>query len=151
MSTDVGQGAERAAGEPKLPHRNQRSCTRKSRRRAERGEGKLKALIVTAVIVFGIYAAFKLVPPYVAEYQLADKMQDTARFAQVSNYTADQIRDQIYKTVEDLDIPVTKDQIKVVAGRPVTRISIDYTVPVNLLFFQTTLHFSPSAENHSLL
>ena len=140
----------RAAGEPKLRRRNQRSFTGKSRRRAERGEGKLKALIVTALIVFGIYAAFKLVPPYVAEYQLADKMQDTARFAQVSNYTADQIRDQIYKTVEDLDIPVTRDQIKVVAGRPVTRISIDYTVPVNLLFFQTTLHFSPSAENHAL-
>jgi len=121
------------------------------RRRRERGGGKLKALVVTAVIVFGIYAAFKLVPPYVAEYQLNDKMQETARFAQVSGYSEDQIRDLIFKTVEDLDIPVTKDQIKVVAGRPVTKISIDYTVPVNLLFFQTTLHFSPSAENHSLI
>ena len=116
----------------------------------QRGEGRLKALVVTALIVFGIYAAFKLVPPYVAEYQLNDKMQETARFAQVSGYSEDQIRDLIFKTAEDLDIPVTKDQIKVVAGRPVTRISIDYTVPVNLLFFQTTLHFSPSAENHSL-
>lgn len=117
----------------------------------QRGEGKLKALIVTALIVFGIYAAFKLVPPYLAEYQLADKMQETARYAQVSNYSEDQIREEVFKTVEDLDIPVTKDQIKVVAGRPVTRISIDYTVPVNLLFFQTTLHFTPSAENHSLI
>ena len=106
--------------------------------------------MVTALIVFGIYAAFKLVPPYVAEYQLNDKMQETARFAQVSGYSEDQIRDVIFKTAEDLDIPVTKDQIKVVAGRPVTKISIDYTVPVNLLFFETTLHFSPSAENHSL-
>lgn len=122
-----------------------------AKRSGQRGEGKLKALLVTALIVFGIYAAFKLVPPYVAEYQLNDKMQETARFAQVSGYSEDQIRDLIFKTVEDLDIPVTKDQIKVVAGRPVTKISIDYTVPINLLFFQTTLHFSPSAENHSLL
>ena len=120
------------------------------RKRRQRGEGKLKALVVTALIVFGIYAAVKLVPPYVAEYQLNDKMQETARFAQVSGYSEDQIRDVIFKTAEDLDIPVTKDQIKVVAGRPVTKISIDYTVPVNLLFFETTLHFSPSAENHSL-
>ena len=122
----------------------------KSRLRGQRGEGKLKALVVTALIVFAIYAAFKLVPPYLAEYQLADKMQETARYAQVSNYSEQQIRDEIFKTAEDLDIPVTKDQIKVVAGRPVTRISIDYSVPVNLLFFQTTLHFTPSAENHSL-
>lgn len=122
----------------------------KSRLRGQWGEGKLKALVVTALIVFAIYAAFKLVPPYLAEYQLADKMQETARYAQVSNYSEQQIRDEIFKTAEDLDIPVTKDQIKVVAGRPVTRISIDYSVPVNLLFFQTTLHFTPSAENHSL-
>ena len=122
----------------------------KSRLHGQRGEGKLKALVVTAAIVFVIYAAFKLVPPYLAEYQLADKMQETARYAQVSNYSEQQIRDEIFKTAEDLDIPVTKDQIKVVAGRPVTRISIDYSVPVNLLFFQTTLHFTPSAENHSL-
>lgn len=123
----------------------------KSRLHGQRGEGKLKALVVTAAIVFVIYAAFKLVPPYLAEYQLADKMQETARYAQVSNYSEQQIRDEIFKTAEDLDIPVTKDQIKVVAGRPVTRISIDYSVPINLLFFQTTLHFTPSAENHSLI
>lgn len=134
-----------------MQRRNRRPFIVKSRLHGQRGEGKLKALVVTAAIVFVIYAAFKLVPPYLAEYQLADKMQETARYAQVSNYSEQQIRDEIFKTAEDLDIPVTKDQIKVVAGRPVTRISIDYSVPINLLFFQTTLHFTPSAENHSLI
>ncbi len=143
-------GAEAIGGSGPVAYEKNRFDKQARNRRGERGAGRFKALLVTAIIAFGIYAAVKLVPPYVAEYQLADKMQETARFATVSNYTEDQIREQIYKTVEELDIPVTKDQIKITAGRPVVKISVDYTVPVNLLIFQTTLHFTPSAENHSL-
>lgn len=120
------------------------------RRRRERGQGKLKALIVTAVLAFLVYAAFKLVPPYLAQYQLSDKMDETARFATVNGYSEGQIRDQVYRTIQDLEIPATKDDIKVVATKSVVKISVDYTVPVNLLFFRQDLHFTPTAENRSI-
>lgn len=120
------------------------------RRRGERGQGKLKALIVTAVLAFVVYAAFKLVPPYLAQYQLSDKMDETARFATVNGYSEGQIRDQVYRTIQDLEIPATKDDIKVVATKSVVKISVDYTVPVNLLFFRQDLHFTPTAENRSI-
>ncbi len=120
-------------------------------RRSERGEGKLKAIIFTAVLVFAIYAAVKIVPSYVANYQLSDKMQEQARFAVVNRYTEEQIRDNIFRVVQDLDIPVKREAIKVVATNAVVKISLEYIVPVDLLVYHTELHFSPSSENKSLL
>jgi hypothetical protein len=121
-----------------------------ARRREERGEGKLKAIIVLVVVVLAIYSAWKIVPAYVNEYQLSDKMQEQARFAVVNHYTEDQIRDNIFKVVEDLEIPVKREAIKVVSTNAIVKISMEYTVPVDLLFYHLDLHFSPSSENKSL-
>ncbi len=119
--------------------------------RAQRGGGRLKAIVFTALVVFGFYAAYKLLPPYFAEYQLADKMQDEARFAVVNRHTEEQIRETIFKEAENLDIPLTKDAIKVLASASVVRISVDYTVPVDLMVYKMELHFTPSSENKSIL
>jgi hypothetical protein len=97
-----------------------------------------------------IYSAIKIVPAYVNDYQLSDKMQEQARFAIVNRYTEDQIRDNVFKVMQDLDIPAKKEDIKVVASNAVVRISLEYTVPVDLLMYHTELHFSPNSENKSL-
>ena len=118
--------------------------------RAQRGAGKIKALIVTAILIFGVYAGFKLVPPYSAEYQLNDKIQEIARFAVVEHKSEEQIRDTVFKTVQDLEIPATRENIKVNASTSKVAIVVDYTVPVDLLFYHVDLHFTPSSENKSL-
>jgi hypothetical protein len=120
-------------------------------RRTERGEGKLKGIIILVVVVVAIYSAWKIVPAYVNDYQLSDKMQEQARFAVVNRYTEDQIRDNIFKVVQDLDIPVKREAIKVVSTNAIVKISMEYTVPVDLFFYHLDLHFSPSSENKSLL
>jgi hypothetical protein len=124
--------------------------SRQFRIRAQRGEGKLKAIVYTAIVAFGFFAAFKLVPPYIAEYQLADKMQEQARFAIVNRYSEEQVRETIFKEAQDLDVPIKKEEIKVLANTSVVRISLDYTVPVDLLFYKMQLHFTPSSENKAL-
>jgi hypothetical protein len=118
--------------------------------RSQRGAGKLKALIVTAILIFGIYACFKLVPPYSAEYQLNDKIQEIARFGVVEHKSEEQIRESVFKTIQDLDIPATRDNIKVLASSSKVAITVDYTVPVDLLFYHVDLHFTPTSENKSL-
>ena len=104
----------------------------------------------TAFVVFGIFAAVKLLPPYIAEYQLADKMQEQARFAVVNRYSEEQIRETVFKEAQDLDVPIRKEEIKVLASASVVRISMDYTVPIDLLIYKMNLHFTPSSENKSL-
>jgi hypothetical protein len=118
--------------------------------RAQRGEGKLKALIITAILIVGIIAAWKVVPPYSAEYQLADKMQEIARFAVVNHDSEDKVRDTVFKTMQDLDIQAPREAIKVSANGSKVTILVDYTVPVDILSYHVDLHFTPSSENKSL-
>ena len=118
--------------------------------RAQRGEGKLKAIIVTAILVIGVIAAWKVVPPYSAEYQLADKIQEIARFAVVNRQTEEQIREAVFKTIQDLEIPAKREDIKITASMSKVTILVDYTVPVDILMYHVDLHFTPSSENKSL-
>ncbi len=120
-------------------------------RRAERGQGKLKPILFTVILVLLIYSAFKIVPIYVQNYQLSDKMQETARFAVVNRYSEEQIRDTIFKEIQSLEIPARREDIKVSSSQSIVRISVDYSVPVDLLFYHMDLHFTPSSENKSIL
>lgn len=119
-------------------------------RRFERGEGRMKAILTLVIILLVLYSAWKIVPAYVNDYQLSDKMQEQARFAVVNRYTEDQIRDNIYKVVQDLEIPAKREDIKVVSTNAVVKISLQYTVPVDLLMYHMELHFSPNSENKAL-
>jgi len=131
------------------PHR---SSSRSANRRSQCGEGKLKAIIFTLVIILGIYVAYKLVPPYVNEYQLQDKMEELARFGIVNRYSDEQVRENVFKTVQDLNLQMIKrEDIKVTVTQATCRISLDYTVPVDMFFYSTELHFSPSSENKSIM
>lgn len=121
-----------------------------ARGRFEWGAGKLKAIVYTAIVLLAIYSAVKIIPAYVSDYELADKMQEQARFAVVNRYTEEQIRDNIYKVVQDLEVPAKREDIKVVSTNSVVKISIAYTVPVDLFFYHLELHFAPSSENKSL-
>jgi hypothetical protein len=118
--------------------------------RSEQGAGKLKAVIYLAILLLIVYSAIKIVPAYVSDYQLGDKMQEQARYAVVNRYTEEQIRDNVFKVVQDLDIPVKREAIKVLSTNSVVKISMEYTVPVDLLIYHMDLHFAPSSENKAL-
>ena len=117
---------------------------------SERGEGKLKAVLVIAGIALAFYSAVKIVPAYFSDYQLSDKMQEQARFAVVNRYSEEQIREILFKTVQELEIPAKREDIKIVATNAVVKISLNYTVPVDLFFYHLDLNFSPSSENKAL-
>jgi len=132
-------------------HRNGMRAHREPRqRRLERGEGRLKGILIVVIAVLAIYTAWKMVPPYVNNYQLDDSMQEQSRYAMVNRYTEEQIRENIYKKMVDLDIPAKKEDIKIVANNNLVKISLDYTVPVDVLVYHTDLHFTPNSETKSL-
>jgi uncharacterized membrane protein len=119
-------------------------------RRFERGEGRLKGILVVVIVVLAIYTAWKVVPVYVNEYQLSDKMQEQARYAVVNRYNEEQIRENVFKVIQDLDIPAKREDIKVVSTNSVVKISLEYSVPVDVLMYHTDIHFSPNSENKAL-
>jgi hypothetical protein len=120
------------------------------RRHAQRGAGRLQTILFFAILVILVYLAFKLVPAYVSEYQLVDKMQEQARYGVVNRYSEEQVRDNIFKVIQDLEIPAKREDIKVTVTQAIVKVSMEYSVPVDLLFYSTELHFSPSSESKSL-
>lgn len=119
--------------------------------RAQRGEGRLKALIYFAILAAAVYVAVKIVPVYVADYQLKDKMTEQARFVVVNRYTEDQIKDNIFRTIQDLDIPAKREDVKVATTNHGLQISVNYTVPVDFLIYKTEMNFSPSSEGIDIM
>jgi len=122
-----------------------------SSQRSQRGEGKLKAIIYTVILVTAVFLAVKLVPLYVAEYQLQDKMNEQAKFAIVNHYTEDQIRDILMKVIQDLDIPAKRDDIKLTSTNHGVSVSVSYTVPVDFLVYKTNITFTPTSEGLDIL
>lgn len=122
-----------------------------SYRRGERGEGRLKALIYTAFLVVSVFVAIKVVPPYVTEYQLKDKLNEQARFGVVNRWPADQIKDNIYKVIQDLDIPAQRDDVKVQNTNHGIMISVSYTVPLDFWVYHTQLNFNSSSEGLDIM
>ena len=118
--------------------------------RSQRGEGKLKAVIITVILAVAILAAWKMVPPYAAQYQLNDKITEIARFAVINHDSEDKIKDAVFKTMQDLEIPATREAIKVTSSPAKVTILVDYTIPVDILFYHIDLHFTPSTEGKSL-
>ncbi len=110
----------------------------------------MKAILWTVALLLLIYAGIELVPPYINQYQLQDKITEEARFDTVNRKTDDQIRDIIFREIQDLNIPARREDIKVENTYHMVRITVAYTVPVDLFFYHTELHFVASSENKSL-
>jgi len=122
-----------------------------SSQRGQRGEGRLRALIYFVILIAAVYVAIKIVPVYVADYQLKDKMGEQARFAVVNRYTEEQIRDNIFRTIQDLDIPAKREDVKVENTNHGVIITVNYSVPVDFLVYKTDLTFSPSSEGRDIM
>jgi len=122
-----------------------------SSHRAQRGEGNLKAVVYLVFLIVAVFVAFKSVPAYVADYQLKDKMNEQARFAVVNRYTEDQIKDNIFHTIQDLDIPATRDDVKVAYTNHGIEITVHYIIPVDYLVYKTDLSFNTSTEGRDYM
>ena len=105
------------------------------------------------VIIIGIalYLCVDLIPPYYSNYELQDAIQTEALMATNSSKTEDAIRDTVFKRVQDLQIPVTKESIQVhrvgSQGSGSVTIEVPYNVHLDLALYPMDLHFDASATN----
>jgi len=97
-----------------------------------------------------VYLAVKVTPAYVNNYQLHDKMQTVARFGVVNRTPEDEMRDTILREIRDLGIPAKREDIHIEASPRDVRISVSYTVVVDLPGYQLKLHFNPTADNRAM-
>jgi hypothetical protein len=105
------------------------------------------------VIVAGIYLGAELVPVYYENYQFQDIVKTEATLETYTNKPEADIRDSLFKKAQTLDIPLTKDEIKVqrhgTTGTGSLTISAPYTVHLDLPGYPVDLHFEASTDNKS--
>ena len=115
--------------------------------------GTIKLVFGIFVIVAGVYLGAELVPVYYENYQFKDDVNTEATLETYTAKPEDAIRDAIYKKAQGLDIPVTKEQIKVqrhgTMGTGSLTISAPYTVHLDLPGYPVDLHFDVTSENKS--
>jgi len=116
--------------------------------------GSLKTILILAVIGFAAYVGWLLIPPFFAKYQFEDAVKTEALNATYVSRTEDEIRDSVFKKAKDLEIPVTKDQIKVhrVGGQGTgsVAINVDYSVHVEVPGYPMDLQFHCASANKGM-
>lgn len=112
---------------------------------------RIKMLFGLFVIVGGMFAAFKIAPPYFNAYQFQDAIKDEATHDSYASKSEEDIRDSVFKKAQELDIPIARDSIKVEhIGHQFNAtiiIHAAYTVHVDLPGYPLDLHFDASTEN----
>ena len=118
-------------------------------RQTEKGAGRAKLIFVLLVLAVGAYCALKIVPVYLSNYELQDKIHQLAIQAIVDHSSAQAVQDRVLEYAKELGLPVARENVTVQVGNVVT-INLDYTVPIDLKVYMLTLHFTPSAENRQI-
>ena len=119
----------------------------------ESGGSKLNLVITLMILGAMVLAAIKIVPAYFAKFQFQDSIESEARFAIVGypKKSVEDIRDDIWKKAQDLEIPIEKkEDIQITIDQRNVSISVDYTVPVDLIVYKFNLEFHPHADNHTI-
>lgn len=126
------------------------------RTRKERGEGKIKAIIWTAILVFIAYTLFKIAPPLMDKFQLEDTIRTEARFGAVNRKSVEDIRETVWKKVRELEIekysvpPVRAEDIKVEYSGRAVNIGLRYTVPIDLMVYSFDMKLTAEAGDKPL-
>jgi hypothetical protein len=115
--------------------------------------GTIKLILVLALLGGLVYIAAEVIPPYFANYQFQDDLDNEARLGTYSTKGDDIIRDAVFKKAQDLEIPITRDQIRIqrtgASGSGGVMIEADYSVHVELPGYPLDLHFHPQTKNKS--
>ena len=109
--------------------------------------------LIFAVGLFGLVGlvGLKLIPPYFSNYEFEDAIKTESVQATYSTRSEDDIREAVIKQARNYDIMLTPKQVKVSRvgsfGNGSLNIEAEYSVPIDLPGYSTTLEFHPSTKN----
>jgi len=108
---------------------------------------------VAGMLLVGIIC-LKLIPPYFANYQFEDAIKNEALQSTYGSRSEEEIRESVIKKAHEYDIDLTRTQVRVIrtgnSGTGSLTIEAQYSIPVNLPGYSTTLEFHPSSSNKGL-
>jgi hypothetical protein len=108
------------------------------------------------ILTFGVLAAvalvgLKVIPPCYSNYQFEDTLKNDVLQATYSNRSVDDLRTLVIKHAQENDIQLTPQQVHITRtggfGTGVLEIDAQYSVPIELPGYSTSIDFHPSTSN----
>ena len=112
--------------------------------------------LILGVGIFGvlILAGVKIIPPFFSNYEFEDAIKTEAVQSTYSTRTEDDIREAVIKQARNYDIALTPKQVHVSRvgsfGTGTLFIEAEYSVPIDLPGYSTTIEFHPSTKNKGI-
>lgn len=122
------------------------------RRPRQAGAVTLSGMLLLLVLAAIVFAAIKLLPPYIDNYRLQDTLDTIARNATYSNRLSEaDIRNEVLAEARELGIPLEPRQVNVQRSGASVNIAVRYVITVDLLVRQVDLNFEPAAGNRNIM
>ena len=110
---------------------------------------RVKAIFGVFLVVAFFYLLWKILPPYMAEYQFQQAIQDVARENEYSPLDENGIRDQVKKKITETGVPVDPQSVFIQKGQTDVIIGVNYSVHIDAALFPFDLTFHPATKNGS--
>lgn len=108
---------------------------------------RLKALIGVFVVVAFFYLAWKILPPYIEEYQFQQEIQSIARNNEFTPLDENGIRDQVKRQITEIGVPVSPENVVIQKNGTDVTIGTNYTVHIDAVLYPFDLTFHPATKN----
>ena len=115
------------------------------RSRRERGESQLGCLVGLIVLLIAALIAWKMIPVKVKAADLRDTVVDEAKSA--GQHKDDRIRQAILAKADELELPVSKDNIQINRRASTIRVEVSYVVPIEFPGYTYNWRFNHKTEN----
>ena len=115
------------------------------RNRRERGEGQFGCLVGLVLLLIAALIAYKMIPVKVKTADLRDTITDYSRSAGTHNDRA--ILKGIVDKANQLELPVTEEDVEISRIANSIKINVSYTVPVEFPGYTYNWNFHHTAEN----
>ena len=99
------------------------------RSRGNRGAANIGCIVWLVILVFVGYVLWKVVPVKIATSEFFDVMQEQASFGSIKDVKF--IQFEILRRAEQLQIPVTKDNLKITKSREVITVEAHYEITID--------------------
>jgi hypothetical protein len=115
------------------------------RKRNQRGESQFGCLVGLVLLVIAGVLAYKLIPIKVKAADMRDTMVDEAKSA--GQHDEKVIMKTILRKAEELEFPITEDNVVIKRNSTYISIELMYTVPVDLPGYTYKWNFHHHTEN----
>ncbi len=115
------------------------------RMQRQRGEGQFGCLVGLALVLIGLFIAYKIVPVKIRAAELRQEVVDQAKSAGMRG--DDKILAAILKRAEDNKLPVTAENVSIHRSQNAISVDVDYTVPIAFPGYTYNMEFHNHAEN----